>query len=297
MGKPKIAYHSITWDKDFSGDVEEGVRDIAELGYKGWEVLDQSTMSRDWGRRHFTSGDVKLPIFQSDTNYLSWWARLSQLQEKYGIPLTTVYYSGEWSSPFMRDAELAAAEGVARLLKGMGATNLVVAGGPTKPGGNTERDYQVVGETLNELARRIKKFGVVLTFHPHLDTMAEDGDQLDKLAAATDPTLVGFCMDPAHLTVRGSNIVDIYRKYVDRIWYTHYKDVRKGDLTKLVGPARYDTFSELGKGQVDFPALTKILLDNGYDGWITIELDRSPTPKESAIRNKQYMTDVLGLEV
>lgn len=296
MGKPKIAYHTITWDLDL-GQLEQGVQDIAELGFKGWEVLDQSSVSRDWSRRHFAFGDVRPPIFQSDTDYLNWWARLSQYQEKYDIPLTTVYYSGEWSSEFTREQELKAAEGVARLLKGMGATNLVVAGGPTKPGGNTEREYKLVGESLNELARRIKKFGVILSFHPHLDTMVENKEQLDKLAAATDPTLVGFCMDPAHLVVRGENIVDIYRQYVDRIWYTHFKDVTKGDLTKLVGNARYDTFSELGKGQVDFPSLTKILLDNGYDGYITIELDRSPTPKESAMRNKQYMIETLGLEV
>ncbi len=296
MGKPKIAYHTITWDLDL-GQLEEGVRDIAELGFKGWEVLDQSTVSKDWGRRHFFFGDVRPPIFQSDTQYLNWWSRLSQYQEKYHIPLTTVYYSGEWSSEFTREQEINAAEAVARLLKGMGSSNLVVAGGPTKPGGNTEREYQAVGASLNELARRIKRFGVNLSYHPHLDTMVETREQLDKLAAATDPTLVGFCMDPAHLVVRGEDIVQIYRDYVDRIWYTHFKDVTKGNHTKLVGPARYDTFAELGKGQVNFPALTKILLDHGYEGWITIELDRSPTPKESAMRNKQYMTDVLGLEV
>jgi inosose dehydratase len=296
MGKPKIAYHTITWDLDHN-QLEQGVRDIAEIGFKGWEVLDQSSVSRDWSRRHFIFGDVRPPIFQSDTDYLNWWARLSQYQQKYGIPLTTVYYSGEWSSEFTRERELDAAEAVARLLKGMGATNLVVAGGPTKPGGNGEREYKLVGESLNELARRIKAFGMVLSYHPHLDTMVETLAQLDALAATTDPTLVGFCMDPAHLTVRGENIVDIYKKYVDRIWYTHCKDVTKGDLTKLEGPARYATFAELGQGQVDFPSLTKILLDHGYDGWITIELDRSPTPKESAIRNKRYMEQVLGLEV
>lgn len=296
MGKPKIAYHTITWDLDY-GKLDEGVRDIAELGFKGWEVLDQSTISRDWSRRHFNFGDVRPPLFQSDTSYLNWWSKLSRLQETYHIPITTVYCSGEWGSEFTREDEINAAVGIARLLKGMGASNLVVAGGPTRPGGNTEREYKAVGESLNELARRIKPFGMVLSFHPHLDTMVETREQLDKLAAVTDPTLVGFCMDPAHLVVRGENIVDIYRKYVERIWYTHFKDVRKGDLTKLTGTDRYDTFSELGKGQVDFPSLTKILLDNGYDGWITIELDRSPTPKESALRNKQYMTDVLGLEV
>ena len=34
MGKPKIAYHSITWDLD-NNDLEKGVREIAELGFKG----------------------------------------------------------------------------------------------------------------------------------------------------------------------------------------------------------------------------------------------------------------------
>jgi inosose dehydratase len=297
MGKPKIAYHTITWDLDY-GQLEQGVMDIAELGFKGWEVLDQSSVSRDWSRRHFFFGDVRPAIFQSDTNYLNWWAKLSRYQEKYGIPLTTVYFSGEWGSEYTKEQEIEAAEAVARLLKGMGASNLVVAGGMRKPGGNTAREYKAVGDSLNELARRCKAFSVKVSYHPHLDTMVETREQLDKFAAATDPSLIGLCIDPAHFAVRGEDVVDVYRTYVERVWYTHFKDVKGQNVTELVGPARYDTFAELGEGQIDFPSITRILLDHGYDGWITIELDRSTrTPKESAIMSKHYITDVLGLEV
>lgn len=296
MAKPKIAYHTITWD--WQGELAAGVREIAELGFKGWEVLDRSTISRDWARRHFVFGDVQPIPFQSDTTYLNWWAELSRLQQAHGIPLTSVYFSGEWGSEHLREQELGSAEAVARLLRGMGTSVLVVAGGLTRPGGNSERDYAVVGETLNELARRCQRFDVRLVYHPHLDTMVETRAQLDALAAATDATLVGLCMDPAHLVVRGEDIVDIYRTYVDRIWYTHFKDVRGEHVTELVGPARYATFAELGQGSIDFPALTRILLDAGYDGWITIELDSTTrTPIESARISKRYVEDVLGLEV
>jgi len=37
----------------------------------------------------------------------------------------------------------------------------------------------------------------------------------------------------------------------------------------------YTNFRELGEGVVDFPNIFKVLDDAGYDGFFTVELDRS----------------------
>jgi inosose dehydratase len=55
---------------------------------------------------------------------------------------------------------------------------------------------------------------------------------------------------------------------------------------------RQGVFCELGKGEVDFPAVLEELRRTGYPGWIVVEQDVLPgmgTPKESADRNRTYL--------
>jgi inosose dehydratase len=55
---------------------------------------------------------------------------------------------------------------------------------------------------------------------------------------------------------------------------------------------RHGIFCELGKGDVDFPAITEELKRMGYAGWIVVEQDVLPSmgsPKESAQRNREYL--------
>jgi inosose dehydratase len=108
-----------------------------------------------------------------------------------------------------------------------------------------------------------------------------------------------MCPDTGHLRAGGSDPLEVFRTYRSRIIYMHYKDWNP----ELVTPRTAQTgnrggFVELGKGVIDFPAITEFLLSTGYDGWVMIELDRSPTtPIESVKNNLDYMTKKLGLKV
>jgi inosose dehydratase len=58
---------------------------------------------------------------------------------------------------------------------------------------------------------------------------------------------------------------------------------------------RNGIFCELGKGEIDFPAIKVELEKMGYDGWIVVEQDVLPgmgRPKESAQRNRDYLTGI-----
>ena len=55
---------------------------------------------------------------------------------------------------------------------------------------------------------------------------------------------------------------------------------------------RHGVFCELGKGDVNFPALLKQLQELDFDGWGVVEQDVLPgmgSPKESARRNREYI--------
>jgi len=80
--------------------------------------------------------------------------------------------------------------------------------------------------------------------------------------------------------------------------FLHIKDVESpipGDQTK---PYR---FVELGRGKVDLPGVFSALKEIKYRGWAVVELDAVPdktgSPKESAIINKQYIQEKLKMKI
>src|SRR5919108_862455 len=101
--------------------------------------------------------------------------------------------------------------------------------------------------------------------------------------------------------------------YRDRIKYVHMKDYKPLTPEQQAEQQRQRTarqsgaeaataiitdFVELGEGIIDIPALFRVLEEAGYDGWVTLELDRSTrTPRISTEMNKRYMEEKLGLKV
>ncbi|MFZ5924167.1 MAG: sugar phosphate isomerase/epimerase family protein, partial [Bacillota bacterium] len=283
----------ITWDLE--GNLEEGIRDIAELGYKAFEALNPSTLANDFSRRFMDFGTVAPPPFISDTAYLKSLAAISDAQDRYGIPLTSLYCNAEFINPETAELEFSCFKAVARWQKGMGCKYLVCGGGPK--GERPEAAYKMMAKALERIGEYCGNLGIQLCYHPHLDTFVETREQLDKLCEATDPALVALCIDPAHLTVRGEDVVDIFQTYVSRIKYIHFKDVKGENLTQLKGRARYDTFAELGEGVIDFPGIVKVLDAANYEGYIIVELDRSRRgARASAEVSKRYLQNVLGFK-
>jgi len=111
-----------------------------------------------------------------------------------------------------------------------------------------------------------------------------------------DTSVVGLCIDPAHLQVNGSDPVDVVRTYGDHVDYVHFKDATVGE-ERLHGFDRYKAFAPLGEGTVDFVSLTDALLDLAYGGPVIVELDRPAigTAEASCLKSVAYLRDTLGL--
>jgi inosose dehydratase len=86
------------------------------------------------------------------------------------------------------------------------------------------------------------------------------------------------------------------------VWHVHFKDhdPRVAEQSRhnewdAIQSVEHGVFCELGKGDVNFPAVIQELKDIGYDGWIVVEQDVLPgmgTPKESAQRNRDYLRSI-----
>lgn len=165
-----------------------------------------------------------------------------------------------------------------------------------KPGGHASpEELREALETLQEMGKVAKPYGIRPCIHPHANTTVMFEDEIDFVLQNTDPAEIGFGPDSAHLTVGLCDPVALTRKYIDRVGLTHLKDVRKnqdigGDAGGTDAPEVFSGFLELGAGDVDIPGFVKVLEEGGYDGHLIIELDKAPSSDaESAAVNKAYM--------
>ena len=172
--------------------------------------------------------------------------------------------------------------------------------------GLSQAEWHIFAEGAEKVARAVKQeTGLRTVFHHHCAGYVERPDEVDVLMKATDPSLLGLCLDTGHYRFGGGDPVAGLHAHQDRIWHVHFKDchpeiAERSRLEKwdYFTSVRNGIFCELGKGEIDFPLIKAELEKIGYDGWSVVEQDVLPgmgTPRESAQRNRQYLASI-GLE-
>jgi inosose dehydratase len=155
----------------------------------------------------------------------------------------------------------------------------------------TDRGLASLASLLAELAGEARSLGHALAFHNHVGTYIETEDELDRLMAASDPDLVGLCLDVGHLQLAGGDPVATIDRYGQRVKHVHLKDVdpdvaarmRSGATADFLAGLRERVFTELGSGELDLPAVLAALARFDYRGWLVVEQDTTwRPPSESA---------------
>jgi inosose dehydratase len=289
-----FGYHLNTWDLA-DQPLDSALEFLARSGFQWFEALAGDSLGSDFGRRFMTLGPLPPPRMMTDVDIFNRFALFARARENYGIRLSSLYINAEWLNPTLWPTELNAIEVVSRMLQSCGAPILVCGGGP--PGPHEKDEYAAFARQLETVGALTHDLGIQTVYHPHLDCFVQTRKELDQLMDVLDTDRVGLCIDPAHLQITASDPVDIVATYIDVIRYMHFKDC-KGRLDQLQGHDRYLSFCELGAGHVDFPAMVALLLQNGYDGLVIIELDASEKAGEDSARESiEYVRGDLGLEL
>ncbi|MFG3260390.1 sugar phosphate isomerase/epimerase family protein [Streptomyces sp. NPDC048172] len=132
--------------------------------------------------------------------------------------------------------------------------------------------------------RMAEDHGLRTSWHPHISTYVESAWEVERLLDSTD---VGLTLDIAHLQLAGSDPVDCWRAWRERINHLHIKDASMAVLQDAKDQRRTD-FDEwwahvcvpFGKGDVDIDAFLDAVVADGYDQWLVVEQDREPTPAD-----------------
>ncbi|HVE24081.1 MAG TPA: TIM barrel protein [Sporichthya sp.] len=150
-----------------------------------------------------------------------------------------------------------------------------------------EHQWAMLCMNLDRLADRATAFGLRATLHPHVGTLVERPQEIDRvLRGAT----IGLCLDTGHCLAGGGDPLALAKVATKRIKHVHLKDVdaalaarvRAGDLT-YTEAVRRGMYRPLGAGDSRVAEIVAVLEAGGYDGWYVLEQDRIlPAPRGSA---------------
>lgn len=148
-------------------------------------------------------------------------------------------------------------------------------------------DYEL--DICARFAEKTKSFGIMSNLHNHHNTWVMFENEIDNILQNLDSSLIQFAPDTAHLVAGDCDPVAVIKKYVDRVNFTHLKDIKSAHLisegVSNAGMEVYANFCELGKGNVDFKSIFAVLREHGYEGPLCEELDRAPISNEESARN------------
>ena len=274
----RFGYHTITWGgvvgapqgvtsvKDLwylsNGSVAEAVRDIAAAGYEGVEVFD---------------GNLAALADRPEV--------LTDVLAETGVELVSVYTGANFVYADVLPDEMHRVRSACELAARFGAQRLVVGGGARRAAGTTEDDYDRLAQGLDAVVDLAADHGLEASYHPHLGTIVESPDELERVMARSR---IGFCPDTAHLAAGGGDPGELVRRYADRLRHVHLKD-----LSRSTGE-----FLPLGAGDLDLTDVLRALREAGYDSWVLVELDGyAGHPREAAetsLAHLRELTAALG---
>lgn len=137
--------------------------------------------------------------------------------------------------------------------------------------------WKTLLNNLDRIADHAAERGVIAVVHPHIGTLVENADDVQRVV---DGSHIGLCIDTGHLAAAGADPVAITLANLSRVKHVHLKDVDAAKAAKVV--AGEITFSDavadgmwqvLGEGDVDIAAMIAALRGAGYDGWYVLEQD------------------------
>jgi sugar phosphate isomerase/epimerase len=255
-------------------DAAATLKAIADLGYKEVEVL-RGTLAK--------------------VGPLARGLGLSPISVHVDSPIIT----GQWDAwKFMRGA-VPDGYGITELIRdaqAQGAKYLVLPYLMAAERGGGAPFYLQLADRLNIVGEQVKKAGLQLCYHNHgfeFEPLADGKRPLDVLMGAVKPELVKLELDVFWVSVAGADPVALLQQYSGRVPLLHLKDKAKGTPPETqeakVPPT---TFTPVGAGAVDFPAVLKAAAAAGVEHYF-VEQDHAQGDPIAALKQSyQYLRTI-----
>lgn len=277
----RIGHTLLTWDVFANpANIEQGIRDIADLGFAGTET---GGGLYDWWEQN-RPGDLKRILGDA------------------GIPMVTLFQFGEWTDPGAGPELLESARRWSGAIKDLGGEMLMLVPGRRRdipPYGLD--DFKQMAGTMNRVGEIARSAGIDATMHPHWGTAAETRLEIEVLLDLLDHRLVGFAPDTGQIAKGGADPLPVVDRWADIVRYVHLKDIdpRWDEMRKAGVPLpSAEGYAEIGQGTIDLAPLLPIL-NRGQLHWLVDGRARPIPPDRPRVgrAGEAVPRDGLGPEV
>jgi inosose dehydratase len=269
--KLKIGHTCITWGTfprgpEAAATLEPALKDIASQGFWGFETFPQVLAHWD------TEG------------------KLTELIDRYKLPLTSAYLTVNVTDPARRKDTLAQVIEMSKLVKKYDGRFLVLA--PNNVRDLPDYDFSAhrtnIVESLNEYAKAVTDIGLGTGLHQHTSTAVDTRDQVYAVMEAVDTKYVKFAPDVGQLQKAGADAAKVVKDFLSITVQMHLKDFK--------GWEHYAGYCPVGQGTVDIQGILDMVEKANPQANIMVELDPSKdapmTPLETAKTSRAFLQEL-----
>jgi inosose dehydratase len=270
----KIAYSAITW----GGNDAQAIADIAGLGYRGIQL------------RANTFGPYRAKP-----------SELRAMLEQHKLHLAMFSSGNVEIDPAKFQSTIDQHVAHASFVKALGGTAIQLTNSVRpKDRQPTTDELKRLATVMNEIGKQTADLGIQAVYHNHMHQLGETPAEVDVIVQAMNPKYTRLLLDIAHYRQGGGEPSTAIRQYRDVLHSLHLKDTKSPLPDRPTDPNAYK-FVELGRGNVNVPAVFKALEDIAFNGWGVVELDGVPDPGRTALQcaqtNKEYITQTLKFKL
>ena len=275
MKKSQLSYAIWPWGTETREQAVQAAKEITDIGYRSFESVKSCMYAYDMNAKEY-----KEMLDSFNLKAESFYFHIPQA----GMEEENLFNTLEKELEFVAE---------------MGVNRVTLQGTYGRPDKFGIREHEYNLNNMVRFAEIAKKFDLQTNVHPHVFTYFMFEDDIHYVMQNTDPGLIHFAPDTAHIAAAGADPVKIIRQYADRVNFTHLKDFKMGDDVTDDGWVDSDVpimtcFHALGDGHINFPEIIKILDSVNYTGPLCIELDKPPVShKDSAKQSFEYLGQFL----
>ncbi len=255
----KLAFSSNAY---LSFPIEETIRRIAAVGYRGIELLADVPHAWPSGLLPVQVEAIRRSL--DDHNMAI--SNINAFMMNAIADPRQPYWHPSWTDPdphyraIRREHTMRALH----LAKDLGAPHISTEpGGPDFPGQSRAEAIEVFYEELMPCVEVAESLAVPLLIEPEPELLIEQFGQYEEFMERIDSPLVRLNFDIGHAYCVGEDPEDWVAKMAGHTVHYHLEDIAATRVHQHLIP---------GHGAIDFQATVQAIRDTNYDGWLTVEL-------------------------
>ncbi|QEG35657.1 sugar phosphate isomerase/epimerase family protein [Bythopirellula goksoeyrii] len=277
----KLAFSSNAY-MQFS--IEETIRRIAAIGYRGIELL--ADVPHAWPAGLLPERREAIRQALSDQGLTI--SNINAFMMNAVADPRQPYWHPGWTDPdpHYRAIRREHTKRALQLAADLGAPHIT-----TEPGGLLTDDQTRQGaadifyEELMPCVEEASKLDVGLLIEPEPELFIERFDEYLEFVERVDAPIVGLNFDVGHAYCVSEEPQDWVPKMAEHTRHYHFEDI---------APTRVHQHLIPGHGAIDFPETLKAIAQSGYSGWLTVELyPYIDSPDEAASAAHAFLSETM----